>query len=394
MVQQQKQHDFLITGTHDEANRQAYTANLRMHVLAKIGDGLKDVYDHKAAPAFEKANGRAPKDGREAMKAILDDPYGKTWSSMIHTCQEMIWDSVRPAVERAQPDFNEKVRGLNAQHGSLTLDSDVEVPRYVSASDIHLMPGNYHTEHDTDDSTQGALFDRGLYLYQGGFAGPLCDNNGRSQAEVIKRRWPDFKPQKILDIGCTVGNNTLPYADVFPDAELHAVDVAAPCLRYGHARAEALGVPCHFHQMNAEETAFEDESFDLIVSCILFHETSRTGLAKILKECRRLLKPGGMMLHMEVPRTEGLDPYSAFRLDWDTYYNNEPFLSTWMRTNVSDACVDAGFDAEKYIHIAAPDLGSVPDEEFERYATAEESASSTHGHWGELVLWNMYGAWK
>lgn len=115
MAQQQQQHDFLITGTHDEANRQAYAANLRMHVLAKIGDGLKDVYEHKAAPAFEKTNGRPPKDGREAMKAILDDNYGKTWSSMIHTCQEMIWDSVRPGVERAQPDFNERVRGLNAK---------------------------------------------------------------------------------------------------------------------------------------------------------------------------------------------------------------------------------------------------------------------------------------
>ena len=30
--------------------------------------------------------------------------------------------------------------------------------------------------------------------------------------------------------------------------------------------------------------------------------------------------------------------------------------------------VDAGFDAEKYIHIAAPDFGSVSDDDFTRYA--------------------------
>jgi len=393
-MDRQTEHDFLVTGSHDEANRQAYTANLRMHVLTQIGAGMHDVYERRAAPAFEKANGHAPKDGREAMKAMLADPYGKTWSSMIHTCQEMVWDSVRPGIERAQPAFNEKVRGVNARHGSLTLDPDVEVPRYISACDIHLMPGNYHVERGEDDASQGALFDRGLYLYQGGFAGPLCDNNGRSQAEVIKRRWPDFKPDKILDLGCTIGNNTLPYADVFPESELHAIDVAGPCLRYGHARAEALGVPCHFHQMNAEKTSFDDASFDLIVSCILFHETSRTGLANILKEAHRLLKPGGLMLHMEVPRTEGMDPYSAFRLDWDTYYNNEPFLSTWMRTDVREACEKAGFDGENHVHIAAPDLGSVPDEDFTKFATAENTATSAHGHWGELVMWNMYGAWK
>ena len=365
-----------------------------MHVLTGIGDGLKDVYDHRVEPAFEKTNGRAPKDGREAMKAMLLDNYGKTWSSMIHTCQEMIWDTVRPAIERAQPDFNEKVRGLNARHGSLSLDPDVEVPRYVSASDIHLMPGNYHTERGTDDASQGALFDRGLYIYQNGFAGPLCDNNGRSQAEVIKRRWPEFKPTKILDLGCTVGNNTLPYADVFPDAELHAIDVAAPCVRYGHARAEALGVPCHFHQMNAEKTSFDDQSFDLVVSCIPFHETSRTGLTNILNESQRLLKPGGLMLHMEVPRTDGLDPYEQFRLDWDTYYNNEPFLSAWMRTDMKEACSKAGFTEENYVHIAAPDYGSVPEEDFDRYATADKPAANAQGHWGEIVMWNMYGAWK
>jgi len=390
----QAEHDFLITGTHDEANRQAYSANLRMHVLTVIGDGLRDVYDQRVEPAFEKAQGRAPKDGREAMKAMLKDHYGKTWSSMIHTCQEMVWDSVRPAVERAQPAFNEKVRGLNTKFGSLVLDPNVEVPRYVSASDIHLMPGNYHTEHESGDASQGALFDRGLYLYQGGFAGPLCDNNGRSQAEVIKRRWPEFKPAKILDLGCTVGNNTLPYADVFPEAELHAIDVAAPCLRYGHARAEALGVPCHFHQMNAETTSFENESFDLIVSCILFHETSRTSMANIFSESHRLLKPGGLMLHMEIPRADEMDPYDQFRLDWDTYYNNEPFLSNWMRTDVSSACVNAGFESEKYVHIAAPDFGTVPDDDFTLYAKGKKRGASGPGHWGEIIMWNMYGAWK
>ena len=391
---QQTEHDFLVTGTHDDANRQAYTAALRMHVLTTIGDGLKDVYDHRVAPAYEKSTGHMPEDGREAMKAMLKDNYGKTWSSMIHTCQELVWDSVRPAVERAQPELNEKIRGLNAQYGTVSLDPDVEVPRYISASDIHLMPGNYHTERASDDASQGALFDRGLHIYQGGYAGPLCDNNGRTQAEVIKRRWPDYKPAKILDLGCTVGNNTLPYADVFPGSELHAIDVAAPCVRYGHARAEALGVPCHFHQMNAENTSFEDESFDMVVSCILFHETSRTGVEKIFKESHRLLKPGGLMLHMETPRSEGMDAYASFRLDWDIYYNNEPFLSAWMRTDVEAICVNAGFDRDKYVHVSAPDLGSVPEEDFDRYAKADSAPIGTQGHWGEVVMWNMYGAWK
>ena len=33
---------------------------------------------------------------------------------------------------------------------------------------------------------------------------------------------------RILDFGCTVGNIMLPYAEAFPGAEIHAVDVSAP----------------------------------------------------------------------------------------------------------------------------------------------------------------------
>ena len=242
--------------------------------------------------------------------------------------------------------------------------------------------------------SQGALFDRGLYVFQSGFAGQDCDSNGRTGAELIARAWPDFKPKKILDLGCTVGNNTLPYMDVFPDAELHAIDVAAPCIRYGHARAEALGKPVHFHQMDAEHLDFEDESFDFVVSCILFHETSRKAVQNILKESHRVLKPGGLMMHMETPRAAGMTPYQSFRLDWDTYYNNEPFLSAWMRTDMKEASVNSGFPEENYVAYVVPDFYCVTEGQFEDAITNQDKTDSTAVHWGEAVQWSLYGAWK
>ncbi len=390
----QAEHEFLVTGSQDDVNRQAYASDLRMYVLQELGGSMADVYEHRVKPAFSAANGREPSNSREVLKAMLADPYGQTWSSMIRNCQEMIWDSIGTPLRDAQPDLNQRVNECPAEFGTLTLDPDVQVPRYISASEIHCMPGNYHGESVADDTSQGALFDRGLYLYQGGFAGPRCDSNGRTQAELIKRRWPEFRPKKILDLGCTIGNNTLPYADVFPEAELHAIDVAAPCLRYGHARAEALGKPVHFHQMNAEQLRFADESFDLIVSCILFHETSRSAVPNIFSECYRTLRPGGLMLHMEIPRAADLTPYETFRLTWDTHYNNEPFLTGWMNTDVREVCRRVGFAGDNYVHIAVPDIDSVSAEVFDQAARANGEPASSAGHWGEAVLWHTYGAWK
>ena len=53
---------------------------------------------------------------------------------------------------------------------------------------------------------------------------------GRRMITALRQRFPALKPRRILDLGCTVGNSTLPYAEAFPGAEIHAVDVSTPLL--------------------------------------------------------------------------------------------------------------------------------------------------------------------
>ena len=164
--------------------------------------------------------------------------------------------------------------------------------------------------------------------------GPFNDDLGASLVAYLQAQHPNFQPRRILDLGCSVGHSTLPYADAYPNAEIQAVDVGAPMLRYAHARAEALGKAVHFSQQNAEQTNFADGSFDLIVSHILLHETSSKAIRNIMRECHRLLSPGGMMFHVEVPQYQGMDLYDQFILDWDTYNNNEPFWGRSGRAHV------------------------------------------------------------
>ena len=56
----QNEHYFLISGTHDDFNRQTYVSNLRMHLLQDIASGMEDVYEHKVKPKFKLENGRGP----------------------------------------------------------------------------------------------------------------------------------------------------------------------------------------------------------------------------------------------------------------------------------------------------------------------------------------------
>ncbi|MEP2180349.1 MAG: class I SAM-dependent methyltransferase, partial [Marinomonas sp.] len=166
---------------------------------------------------------------------------------------------------------------------------------------------------------------------------------GRSVCNYIKRKMPDFKPRRILDMGCTVGHSTVPFKEMFPDAEVWGIDVGGPVVRYAHARSAALGQEVNFAQMNAEETRFEDGYFDLVVSHIMLHETSGKAMPRIFNECHRLLSPGGLMIHADLPPFDLMDPFTQFILDNETWYNNEPFWGAMRDTDQPALAKAAGF---------------------------------------------------
>ena len=184
------------------------------------------------------------------------------------------------------------------------------------------MPGGYCGERGADDLAVGALYDRGVYLYALGMMGPYNDDIGGSAAKYVRDHFPQFRPKRILDMGWTVGHSTLPFVDAFPDAEVHAIDVGAPLLRYAHARAESLGRKVHFSQQDASRTNFPDGHFDLICSSILFHETSAKALPAIVRECHRLLAHEGLAVHGDLPPFWAMDEFNQFMLDCETWYND------------------------------------------------------------------------
>ncbi len=350
----QLEHPMLPKATHDERVRQEFVQSLKVYLAKKVSPGNKVIYEKRAKPRFAAEVGRPPRDRHEVRRVMQREPYYQLWSALQRTSQEMMWEAVSSSVERQLADLVEKAKRPGPKLGSLTLDPHLEIPPYHTAVDIHCQPGGYHTERVAEDVAAGAIYDRAVYIYAMGRMGPLNDDMGQSVVLYLKQHHPDLKPQKILDLGCSVGHSTLPYVDAYPDAEVYAIDVAAPMLRYAHARAEALGRRVHFSQQNAEHTRFAHGSFDLVVSHILLHETSSKALRNILRECYRLLVPGGMMVHAEVPQYEGLDPYDAFILDWDTHNNNEPFWGTLHDMDLAALAAEAGFDPSGVLQVLIP----------------------------------------
>jgi cyclopropane fatty-acyl-phospholipid synthase-like methyltransferase len=146
------------------------------------------------------------------------------------------------------------------------------------------------------------------------------------------------------------------YAASFPDAEVHAVDAGPAILRYAHARAEALGVAVHFHQMDVRRLGFADGSFDLVVSHNLMHEISRDTMARLFAESQRLLRPGGLAIHQDVPIRGNRTLFDRYMFAWETQYNNEPFWQVFSEADVGGLLAQAGFAPASIIETELPKL--------------------------------------
>ncbi len=340
---------------HDDVARENFVQALKAHIAGNLSPGVRDAYDHRARPGWEAANGAAPADRHQIRAALGDDPYYRLWSSLRRSSQHLLWNTVAEAIGRQGDELARRALDMERGLGSLRLDPDLEIPWYNAEVDIHAMPGGYRGEYRPGDVAAGALYDRGVYVYAMGQMGELNDDYGRSiVANHLAVEHPDFLPRRVLDVGCTVGHATLPYVDAFPAAEVHGIDLGAPVLRYAHARAEALGCAVHFSQQNAEATDFPDGHFDLIVSHIVLHELPPSALRAVLAECRRLLAPGGLMIHADFPGYRDVDPFTQSMIDWDTYNNNEPFWGPMRDMDLPAEAVAAGFAPDDVDEVIVP----------------------------------------
>lgn len=317
-----------------EHARQRYAEGLRQYLFGPFAQSVREEFYSTIAPAYQAEHGEPLTDRRAARKEALKSTRYQIFSDLHRIAQDLIWNSVADTVERSEETLSKGYQEIPLpKKGSIKLDPELEVPRYLSAVDIHCMPGSYHRSTGDADLNTGALYHRGAFHYAPG-SGPALEALGRTGLKYLKDNFPELRPRRILDMGCATGGPTGVYAEAFPEAELHAIDIGASLLRFGHLEAESKGKAIHFSQQNAEQTTFEDGSFDLVVSHIMFHETSAKALQPILNESKRLLAPGGVMMHLDLPSPDVLpDIFTKVIFDGDAYYNNEPF---WMRMHEHD----------------------------------------------------------
>ncbi len=201
---------------------------------------------------------------------------------------------------------------------------------------LHKRHANLHKRWGVDNNPDDYWFDARIHTFGntgflGGFhafAAPLAtwiiDNaayDGRSVRTEIAhelRKIVDKTNSRVLDMCCGVGISTRALQVAFDDAEaivgldtspemlamakVQTLQQAASSTFKSALRKAEFGTKAisKFIRGNAERTNFKAKTFDLVTVMYAFHEAPRLGRYKILREVRRLLKPGGTLALVDI----------------------------------------------------------------------------------------------
>ena len=330
-------HSLMAASSHDELAEQQFVIALKSFVTAELDPAVRRAADAAVASAGAMSLS-------QLRRKLSSRAAYQNWLSTMRAAQELMWQAAGDCVDRQLSELDQIAANAPAV-GSVRTDPDFVVPRYLTASDTHMMPGSYYVDPTPTSVRQGALFDKAASLYSlGRQGGQMNDMRGHTVIAHLRERFPDLSPRRVLEMGCTIGNSLCAVAEAFPTAEIHGIDVGAGLMRYAHARAALLDLPLHFSQQSAERTDFPDERFDLVFSSAMLHETSAQAVPRIFAECYRLLAPGGVMVHLEVPfRADEAAPFDMIRADYETRYNNEPFWLGAVSADLESLARKAGF---------------------------------------------------
>lgn len=291
---------------------------------------LRSEYEERAA-----AQGKTPKTAADVAELVEDLTTYRYFGWLERHMQNAKYAGrygLAPYYRQREEEALEKLEGVE-NDPRLELDPELEMPPYYVATDIHQHPGGVWSE-----PTAGLVYEHGARSTTPLLGQGHADLHARFTEHIVA----DQEPARVLDMACGFGKSTLPFARRLPGAQVHGVELSAPCLRVAAKTASDEGLDnVRFSQRNAAATGFADGSFDLVTSTMFLHELPIKVLEPVLDECFRLLEPGGRMVHLDFWHMP--DPFSRFLHYGHGRRNNEPYMQPLAEFDLPSALSDRGF---------------------------------------------------
>lgn len=293
---------------------------------------VRDSYSEKASRSKDGAS-----DSVEAVAEVLEDTTLYQFYAWLERHLQRMKYAGRyglvPYHAERRKEMLDALDHVETDGRVLELNENLDLPAYYTGVDIHQHPGGVWS-----DALAGVVYERGARTTT-----PLLGSAGKD----VHERFTDLalaegSPSNVLDMGCGFGKSTQPFFRRLPDSRIEAVDLAAPCIKLGAGLAQqAQAKNVRFRQMNACNTDYANESFDLVTSTMVLHELPPKTLDEFFDEAFRVLSPGGRMVHLDFYCLP--DAFRRFIHHGHARRNNEPYMGPLAEMDLTKFLTSKGF---------------------------------------------------
>ena len=161
--------DMRPTPAWEEEARRRFLITVKRFANLDLQKAVRGLVAKEIRPRLEKELGRPLENTRDdrglVARALEEAPLYQAWEAMTYISQGMMWSLIEDVLEYELPRLKRVAAAQNAKSdpvGSVELDPELTVPRYIARHEIHRQPGGFarrylaalavlHPNHDLHD---------------------------------------------------------------------------------------------------------------------------------------------------------------------------------------------------------------------------------------------------
>jgi ubiquinone/menaquinone biosynthesis C-methylase UbiE len=241
-----------------------------------------------------------------------------------------------PAVWLDLPQIWERANQNKYQEFSQNVDIEGYPSYYVQ---------NFHHQTDGYLSDYSAnLYDLQVEILFGGSADAMRRRILAPLKEGLKV-FSDVSPRqiRILDVACGTGRTLKSIRAALSQASLFGTDLSPAYLRKAiELLSQIPGELPQVLQANAEELPYLDNYFHAVTSVFLFHELPPMVRQRVIEECFRVTKPGGVFIICDSIQMSDCPEFEPIMENFHETFH-EPYYKHYTTDNLVERLEKAGF---------------------------------------------------
>lgn len=241
-----------------------------------------------------------------------------------------------PAMWLDLPQLWERANQKKYQEFSSNVDIEGYPSYYVQ---------NFHHQTDGYLSDYSAnLYDLQVEILFGGSADAMRRRILAPLKEGLKV-FSDVSPRqiRILDVACGTGRTLKSIRAALSQASLYGTDLSPAYLRKAiELLSQIPGELPQLLQANAEELPYLDNYFHAVTSVFLFHELPPTVRQRVIEECFRVTKPGGVFIICDSIQMSDCPELEPMMENFHETFH-EPYYKHYTTDNLVERLEKAGF---------------------------------------------------